>query len=95
MVQVVEFVLGQQLRNHGDLVIRHVRDNDMLVSREPESPLVNLSNFPQPSLEMTIGFVLDTPVLDEDGVVLCAVQALGPAKDIHIGFEGERASWLE
>ena len=56
---------------------------------------MNLSNFPQPSLEMTIGFVLDASILDEDGVVLCTVQALGPAKDIHVGVEEERASWLE
>ncbi len=59
----------------------------MLVCRESELALVNLSNLADTRLEVTIWLVLNTAVLNKAGEVVKAVVALDPAEVVDVTVE--------
>ena len=56
---------------------------------------MNLGDLSQPGLEVLLGFVLNTTILDEGGVVVSTILTGDPTELIDIAGEVERASRLE
>jgi hypothetical protein len=67
----------------------------MLVGRQTECAAVDLSNLPETSLEVTLGLVLYTAILDEAREVVQAVVTVDPTKVVDVAVETERARGLQ
>lgn len=92
---VVQFVLLEQPLDGGYVRGRDIRDEEVLVRGEAERAFVHLSDRAQARLKVTLGLVLDAPVLDETREVVVAVLVFDPAKVVRIACEGVRSRGLE
>lgn len=60
----------------------------MLIGRQSEGALMDLGDLPKSCLEISIGFVLDTSVFHEDGIVVPAIFSSSPAVVIDVSIKG-------
>lgn len=89
-LKVIELILREQLLDLWHILLLNIRNEQMLVRRQPESALMDLGDFAESGLEVTTRFVLDTTVLDEGSKVVPAVFALVPAEVINVAIKGIR-----
>ena len=67
----------------------------MLIRSQAELSLVYLCDLPQSGLEVTVGLILYTTVLDEASGMILAILACLPTKIVNITVEGIPAGRLE
>lgn len=94
-VGVVQFVLGKHLLHLGQLLVRNVGQDKVLVTCEAELTLVDLGDFEQAGLHREVSSVLNTTVFDEHGEVVLSGLILLPAKGVDIADEVERTGLLK
>ena len=67
----------------------------MLIRSQAELSLVYLCDLPQSGLEVTVGFILYTTVLDEASEMMLAILSRLPTEIVNITVEGISAGRLE
>lgn len=95
MGEVVELVLCEEGLHLWQLLGRDVREDEVLVGRQPEEAGVHLCDLAETGLELELGLVLDATVLDEHGEVVVAVLAGSPPKLVDRVGELVRSLGLE
>lgn len=94
MSQIIEFVLRQQGLDSWEFLIGDISDDNVLIRSHTERSVVDLRDLTKSSLEMTIGFILNTTVLDESSEVVLSVFSSGPAVFVDVSVKLEWPSRL-
>ena len=95
MSQIIEFVLRQQGLDSWEFLIGDISDDNVLIRSHTERSVVDLRDLTKTSLEMTIGFILNTTVLDESSEVVLSVFSSGPAVFVDVSVKLEWPSRLQ
>lgn len=95
MSQIIEFVLRQQGLDSWEFLIGDISDDNVLIRSHTERSVVDLRDLTKSSLEMTIGFILNTTVLDESSEVVLSVFSSGPAVFVDVSVKLEWPSRLQ
>lgn len=95
MSQIIEFVLRQQGLDSWKFLIGDISDDNVLIRSHTERSVVDLRDLTKSSLEMTIGFILNTTVLDESSEVVLSVFSSGPAVFVDVSVKLEWPSRLQ
>ena len=94
-LEIVHVILSQNPLHVRQVFIRNIGDEDVLIRRQPESPLVDTCKLLKAFLELFAWFVLNATIFDEHGEVMAPVGASIPAKVVDIAVKREWARRFE